>query len=124
METAQLNIREAKPSDYKEIKSVMDAWWGRSVSHLQHELFFDHFYNTAFIAEFNDGKIVGFINGFYSQTELSTAYVHFIGVDPVLRNSGLGKKLYERFFLVSREYGCSKLKSCTSKALGFWKVDQ
>lgn len=112
----EIIIRQAHSSDFESVVSVMDKWWGRPVSHLQHELFFNHFNNTAFIAETSDGKLIGFINGFLSQTESATAYVHFVGADPQYRANGLGKKLYETFFKTCLRIGCSKIKACTSKA--------
>lgn len=111
-----MNIRQGKPSDYEVIKAVMNEWWGgRQVEHLQHELFFDHFTDTVFIAENENHELVGFINGFYSQSQPNTAYVHFIGVSPQLRKSGLGRRLYEAFFEKSRADGKTKVLSCTSK---------
>ena len=61
------------------------------------KLFFVHFRDTSFVAE-DDGKLAGFLCGFRSQTFADEAYVHFVGVDPGRRGSGLGRELYERFF--------------------------
>ena len=61
------------------------------------KLFFVHFRDTSFVAE-RDGRIVGFLCGFRSQTHADEAYIHFVGVDPTERRSGLGRALYERFF--------------------------
>ena len=61
------------------------------------KLFFIHFRDTSFVAE-EDGQVVGFLCGFRSQTHEDEAYIHFVGVDPSQRGSGLGRKLYERFF--------------------------
>jgi predicted GNAT superfamily acetyltransferase len=110
------NIRKGKTSDFEKVKSVMNDWWGgRQVDHLQHELFFEHFTDTVFIAENENGEMVGFINGFYSQTDTNVGYVHFIGVAPDQRNTGLGHRLYKRFFEKCIEDGRLKVRSCTSK---------
>ena len=61
------------------------------------KLFFVHFRDTSFVAE-EDGRLVGFLCGFRSQTHDDEAYIHFVGVDPAQRGSGLGGELYERFF--------------------------
>jgi ribosomal protein S18 acetylase RimI-like enzyme len=61
------------------------------------KLFFVHFRDTSFVAE-DDGRIVGFLCGFRSQTFDDEGYIHFVGVDPAFRGGGLGRALYERFF--------------------------
>jgi len=91
-------IRHAEPSDYGRVIGVIDDWWsGRSMSAMLPKLFFVHFRDTSFVAE-DDGVLAGFICGFRSQTYADEAYVHFVGVDPGLRGSGLGRELYDRFF--------------------------
>jgi ribosomal protein S18 acetylase RimI-like enzyme len=77
---------------------VIDHWWGgREMAAMLPKLFFVHFRDTSFVAE-EDGQLAGFICGFRSQTYADEAYVHFVGVDPGRRTSGLGRALYERFF--------------------------
>ncbi len=106
-------IRPGLPSDYTFIKSVMNEWWGgRQVDHLQHELFFNHFIDTVFVAEL-DNKIIGFVNGFYSQTDPQSAYIHFVGISPDSRGIGLGRKLYLQFFDKCLADGKNKVYSCT-----------
>ena len=61
------------------------------------KLFFVHFRDTSFVAE-EDGTLAGFLCGFRSQTFDDEAYVHFVGIDPQRRGSGLGRALYGRFF--------------------------
>jgi ribosomal protein S18 acetylase RimI-like enzyme len=60
-------------------------------------LFFKYFSNTSFVAE-EDKKLIGFLGGFISQSQLDESDVHFIGVDPGSRQSGIGRSLYEVFF--------------------------
>ncbi len=52
--------------------------------------------------------------GFLSQTEDDTAYVHFIGVAPDERGSGLGRELYEHFFDAARQSGRAVVRCVTS----------
>ena len=61
------------------------------------KLFVVHFQQTSFVAEAGD-ELAGFLCGFRSQTWEDEAYVHFVGIDPARRRSGLGRQLYERFF--------------------------
>jgi ribosomal protein S18 acetylase RimI-like enzyme len=91
-------IRYAEPSDYPRLIGVVDDWWGgRSMAGMLPKLFFVHFRDTSFVFE-QDGEVAGFLCGFRSQTYEEEAYVHFVGVDPARRGSGLGRDLYERFF--------------------------
>lgn len=77
-------------------------------------LFFEFFRPTSFVAEDGGGRLVGFLCGFVSQTDSREAYIHFVGVAPGSRGSGLGRSLYERFYAAARERGCSVVRSVTS----------
>ena len=91
-------IRHAEPADYGAVIGVIDEWWGgREMAAMLPKLFFVHFRDTSFVAE-EDGRVVGFLCGFRSQTFDDEAYIHFVGVDPAARAHGLGRALYERFF--------------------------
>ncbi len=93
-----MTIRHAEPDDYLRVAAVIDEWWGgRPMAAMLPKLFFVHFRDTSFVAE-EDGELAGFLCGFRSQTFDDEAYVHFIGVDPARRGTGLGRELYARFF--------------------------
>jgi predicted GNAT superfamily acetyltransferase len=93
-----MDLRHAEPGDYARVIEVIDQWWdGREMAAMLPKLFFVHFRDTSFVAE-EDGELAGFLCGFRSQTYAEEAYVHFVGVDPMRRTSGLGRALYERFF--------------------------
>jgi ribosomal protein S18 acetylase RimI-like enzyme len=93
-----MDLRHAEPPDYGRVIEVVDRWWGgREMAAMLPKLFFVHFRDTSFIAEDDEG-LAGFLCGFRSQTFPGEAYVHFVGVDPARRGSGLGRTLYERFF--------------------------
>ncbi len=76
-------------------------------------LFFVHFRPTSFLAGQN-GLIVGFIVGFVSQTFPEEAYIHFVGVHPEFRKTGLGKALYEKFFAAVAAIGCRTVRCVVS----------
>ena len=78
-------------------------------------LFFTHFRDTSFVAE-RDGELAGFLVGLMSQSDPEAAYVHFVGVNPRERGSGLGRELYERFFEVARANGRRTVSCVTSPA--------
>ena len=98
-----MEIRQAEPSDHARVAVVIDDWWGgRNVRDMLPRLFFTHFRDTSFVAEEN-GELAGFLCGFLSQTYPEQAYVHFVGIAPEHRKSGLASELYERFFAAARE---------------------
>jgi hypothetical protein len=66
-----VKIRIVRTSDYERIISVLDEWWGgRRMNDMLPKLFFVHFCETSFIAE-SDEKIIGFLIGFLSQSNLN-----------------------------------------------------
>jgi ribosomal protein S18 acetylase RimI-like enzyme len=111
------HIRHAQPADYGRVIQHINAWWGGSeMAPMLPKLFFLHFEGTSFVAERDDGALAGFLIGFFSQTSDDEAYVHFIGVAPDQRGTGLGRDLYQRFFEVAREHGRSVVRCVTSPA--------
>jgi ribosomal protein S18 acetylase RimI-like enzyme len=107
-------IRHAEPDDYARVIDRVDDWWGgRPASGILQRLFFVHFRPTSFVAE-DDAGIAGFLCGFLSQTYPGDAYIHFVGVRPDCRGSGLGRALYERFFETVRAEGRSVVRCVTS----------
>jgi predicted GNAT superfamily acetyltransferase len=108
-------IRHVQPSDYGRVIQHVNEWWGgREMAPMLPRLFFIHFESTSFVADREDGTLAGFLIGFLSQTEDDTAYVHFIGVAPDERGSGLGRELYECFFEAARRDGRAVVRCVTS----------
>jgi ribosomal protein S18 acetylase RimI-like enzyme len=108
-------IRHATPSDYGRVIQHVNAWWGgREMAAMLPKLFFLHFEGTSFVAEDEEGKLVAFLIGFLSQTDSEEAYIHFVGVAPELRGSGIGRELYERFFTAVGEQGRTLVRCVTS----------
>ncbi len=109
-----MEIRSVKASDYYVISPLINEWWGgRNMSDKLPKLFFDHFTQTSFIAE-EDGKLVGFLIGFLSQTHSNEAYIHFVGVHPEDRKHNIGKHLYHKFFNVAKQNNRSMVRCVTS----------
>ncbi|MFJ6017721.1 GNAT family N-acetyltransferase [Nocardiopsis alba] len=106
-------IRNAVPEDYGRIVAVCDEWWGRPVAHILPRLFLDHFHTTILIAE-KGGELLGFLVGFPSPTKADEAYVHFSGVAPKQRRSGLGREMYRLFLDAARDDGRTVVRAVTS----------
>jgi uncharacterized protein (TIGR03083 family) len=110
------SIRHAEPGDYAFVIGVVDEWWGgRAMADMLPRLFFTHFRPTSFVAE-RGSAIVGFLCGFVSTSVSDIAYVHFVGVDPRDRDSGIARALYQRFFDVARTHRCKAVHCVTSPA--------
>lgn len=110
-----LEIRHANPSDYGRVIQHVNAWWGgRDMAPMLPKLFFLHFEGTSFVAEDDEGKLVAFLIGFLSQSDDEEAYIHFVGVAPEQRGSGIGRELYERFFAAVAAQGRSRVRCVTS----------
>ncbi|MCW2887084.1 MAG: GCN5-related N-acetyltransferase [Streptosporangiaceae bacterium] len=108
-----VRLRPAEPADYERIVTVMDGWWGRSIHASLPRLFIDHFFQTSLIAE-QDSDLAGFLVGFLSPSHRENAYIHFVGVNPRLRGSGLARRLYRRFFDLARADGRTAVRAITS----------
>ena len=109
-----ISIRNAEPSNYLPIISVINEWWGgRNMADMLPKLFFVHFRQTSFVAG-HGGDIAGFLIGFVSQTFPDEAYIHFVGVAPEYRKKGLGQILYDRFFEKAKTLGCTRVHCVTS----------
>ncbi|MFB7718978.1 GNAT family N-acetyltransferase [Nocardia sp. NPDC056100] len=124
----QLAIRRAAAADYDAIIGVVDGWWGRPVTTALPRLFLEHFAHTSLIAE-RDGVLAGFLIGFVSPDDPRAAYIHFAGIDPDHRGTGLARDLYNRFIAAAKSDGREVIRAITSpnnvasiafhKALGF-----
>lgn len=109
-----VETRNVLDDDYYKVIEVLNDWWGgRQMKHLLPRLFFEHFQPTSFIVE-NEGELSAFLIGFVSQTRPNEAYIHFVGVKPELRKSGLARQLYQRFFTTIHGMGCNTVHCITS----------
>lgn len=114
-----LSFRPPVPDDHARVAAVIDAWWGgRQMALMLPRLFFTHFADTSFIVEDEDGELAGFLIGFLSQSRPGESYIHFVGVAPSQRGSGLGRELYRRFFAIAAERGATRVGCVTSPRNG------
>jgi ribosomal protein S18 acetylase RimI-like enzyme len=106
-------VRVARPGDYDSIVAVVDDWWGRPVSRSLPRLFLEHFWPTSRVAEDPRG-LAGFLVGFVSPAQPQCGYVHFAGVRPDRRTSGLARRLYDEFAVQASAQGCTELRAITA----------
>lgn len=107
--------RNITENDYFKVIDVINQWFGgREMKHLLPRLFFEHFQSTSFVVEDDNNTLYAFLVGFVSQTHPKEAYIHFVSVNPEVRNKGLAKELYNLFILKVRSLGCDTVKCITS----------
>jgi ribosomal protein S18 acetylase RimI-like enzyme len=112
-------VRIARPQDYDPIAAVVDAWWGRPMLAFLPRLFLDHFHTSSLIVPGEDDAagrsgLRGFLIGFVSPSLPEEAYIHFVGIAPSERGSGLGRLLYGTFFAAARTAGALVVSAVTS----------
>jgi len=99
LDPSAVRFRRPTEADHAPIVALVDEWWGgRRMRDLLLRLWFQHFTGTSWIAEDDEGRLLGFLVGFISPDHPDTAYVHMIATNPNRRRSGLGAALYRRFF--------------------------
>lgn len=109
-----LKTRNSKPSDHSRIINILKDWWGgRDLTGLLPRLFLEHFNNTSFVVEKQD-ELIAFLIGFLSPAKPKEGYIHFVGIHPDYRKSGIGEHLYSRFIEICRENGRDTIRACTS----------
>jgi RimJ/RimL family protein N-acetyltransferase len=108
-------IRPATAADHLRIVAVVDDWWGgRKMSGLLPSLFLEHFADTSLVADDDAGQLAAFLVGFVSQDDPTEAYVHFVGVRPDQRGTGLGRELHDRFAATVAPFGVRVVRCVTS----------
>lgn len=112
-----LSLRRPEVADHARVVGVIPAWWDlpgtANLGLLLPRLFFQHFADTSTIVEDGDGELAAFLIGFRSSSQPRLAYIHFVGVRPDLRASGLARTLYERFFDAMRASGATRVEAIT-----------
>jgi GNAT superfamily N-acetyltransferase len=84
--------------DCENVLKAAASWWGSDYSSdMLTRWYIHHFRETCLLAEEN-GRMIGFIIGFLSQSEPDEAYIRIVMVDPAWRGKGIGRALYESFF--------------------------
>jgi SAM-dependent methyltransferase len=109
-------LRRVRDGDYEYVIARLDEWWGgRHMVPMLPRLFFMHFDTTTVIAaDASSDRPLGFLCGFRSVTDPSVAYIHFVGVDPAARASGVGRAMYGWFFERATALGCASVECVTS----------
>lgn len=114
------SIRNTRETDHPVIIDAIGRWWttpNRATVHLMlPRLFLQFFTKTSFFVENERGEIAAFLVGFRSPDDPNIAYIHFVGVDPSVREMGLARHLYERFFEIMRAEGAVEVRCITGPA--------
>jgi len=111
---ADITFRRPVEADYPSLVRVIDDWWGgRNMDFLLPRLWLQHFTGTSWLAEAAGGALAGFLIGFHSPDQPDVAYCRLIGTNPNLRQRGLGRALYERFFDDARRAGRHEVRAIT-----------
>ena len=132
--TDDIRFRRPVEADHPRLIGQVDDWWGgRGVHAMLPRVWFQHFNGTSWVAEDADGRLVGFLVGFMSPEHPDRAYIHMVGTSPNHRRSGLGRRLYERFFEDVRARGAQRVTAITwpgnrisvgfHRAMGFTPAD-
>ena len=117
------DTRPATAGDHRAIVGCVQRWWGdsrtpeqaRELSLLLPRLFLQHFAGTSLVVEDASG-IRAFLVGFHSADAPDEAYIHFVGVDPRDRGTGVARALYARFFAQAAAAGRHTVRAITSPA--------
>ncbi|WP_245607261.1 GNAT family N-acetyltransferase [Pseudonocardia spinosispora] len=117
----EISIRQPIEADYPRIQAALRDWWpdqlgGTGATEralLVPRLFLQHFTEGSLFAEQGD-EVRGFLIGFLSATKIDEGYIHFVGVNPAARGTGLARELYGRFFEYCRAAGRTSVRAVTS----------
>lgn len=116
-----LSVRHPTAADHSRVLAVMDTWWNgfggtagsQQRAALLPRLYFQHFADTSYLLE-RDGHLVAFLIGFLSPSQPGTAYIHFAGVEPAARRTGVAGWLYEHFFAEACRHRATVVRCITS----------
>jgi GNAT superfamily N-acetyltransferase len=108
-----VGVRVASPDDYDRVIAVVDEWFGRPVSSSLPRLFLDLFWATSTVAD-DDQGLAGFLVAFVSPSQPRLGYLHFVGIRPDRRRTGLARTLYEGFASYAQGQRCRELRAITA----------
>jgi GNAT superfamily N-acetyltransferase len=93
-----IDYRRPTDADHAAVVRRIDDWaGGRTARQLLPRFWFRHFTGTSWVAERDDGRVVGVAIGFLSQDDPTVAVLHVVAVDPRDRRTGIGSELAARF---------------------------
>lgn len=107
-----VELERCTHQDFLDMLTVLEDFWGTDRARpVHHPMFVHEFGDTAWVV-WEDGRIVAYLFGFWSQTE-PAGYIHLVAVRRSHQGRGIGRWLYEQFEARARERGCTKLKALT-----------
>ncbi len=113
-----LKTRHPRADDHARVLAVLDDWWGKcggeAGSASARCCCRDCSSSTSPTRASSSNAPTGGSSPFSSASDPGTAYIHFVGVDPNLRRTGLGATLYGKFFRQVTARGADTVKCVTS----------
>jgi ribosomal protein S18 acetylase RimI-like enzyme len=105
-------ISQCTKADFDQILTdIVDFWDSDRTRHLHLQLFLYEFGDTAYVIKSVD-EVQAYLFAFIAPH--SIAYCHLLGVRTAYRRQGLARQLYQHFFEVARQHGCTKARAITS----------
>jgi len=105
-------FRRPVEADHATVIARMEGWWpGRRARTFVQRWWFRHATGTSWVAEGEDGRLVGFVLAQPSGDDPAVALVHAIAVNPNERRRGLGRALVERVADDLRAQGGRRLEA-------------
>lgn len=104
----QLGERLFRPEDYPSLYRTWDEF--------ELAAFFESDFDTCFVAEDDDGRVIGFTLGTVIEKRRSAwryGWIVWLGVDPDVGRTGVASKLLEQLTEVFEELGCRILLADT-----------
>ncbi|MEQ1735694.1 MAG: GNAT family N-acetyltransferase [Rhodoglobus sp.] len=111
------SVRHTRETDHRAVVDAIGRWWDTPnramLGMLMPRLFLQFFTQTSWIVESESGDVGAFLIGFRSLDDPEICYIHFVGVDPEVRRTGLATVLYELFFEKMKASGCTEVRAIT-----------
>ena len=104
-----MNIRRAELNDLQQVYEVEHSAFGGGYTYGTIRQYHDLFGDLLYVAEHDDGRIVGYVLGGIPSTDSSVAWVLTLAVHSDYQQSGVGTALMDAILAVMRARGCRRI---------------
>lgn len=109
---SEVIFRRPVEADHTTVEARLEGWWpGRRGRSFIARWWFRHATGSSWIAEDDDGRLVGFVLAQPSGDDPSVGLIQAIGVDPNARRHGVGRALIEHVADDLRAHGGHRLEA-------------